>query len=158
MGERRYESEAADRVGPIERESERDRAAQRVADHQWPVETQRLQGIADMRRLAAHCGAVDRIGIARPRTVDQDHAVIARQLVEQRIGEIAHLSGKPMDHHDHRAGPFVPVMDALAVYADELAIGGHRRFRPRTGQGGKTGKCGTSHKPGQQSAAADPLR
>ena len=133
-GEGRRDLAAVMRVGREQRQSQiacgcsmaigqRHRAAQRMADQQRPLQPQPLDQPDDDARLLAkaRAGARRPHRIAGPRPVERDQAVIAGELVEQRMAELMELGAQPMDEDDRPPLPRFGIVDAVAVDVDELA-------------------------------------
>ena len=104
MRRRRDQREAADAVGLVERERERNRAAERMADDQRLSEFQDPDGAGQDRGLFAD-PAGDGRGIAGARPVEGDHAEIVGQPADERMGEMTELAAEPVDENDRRPLP-----------------------------------------------------
>ena len=92
-----------------------------MADDERLVEAKRLGEFRERARLGEDRGRSFRRpgGIAAAGPVDDHQAIVALELVEQRVSEVAHLPGKAVDAEDGRARTAVEVMDARAVDVDE---------------------------------------
>ena len=123
MRYRRDQRQTADLLRMVQCQRQRDRAAQRMADDQRPLEAQAP------RRSGRLCAPGRRSpptprgprGIAAAGPVQNDDAKLAPQPAEQRMREIVHLAGKAVNQQKRRARAFVEIVDARAVDVDETA-------------------------------------
>ncbi len=127
MRRRRDQREGADAVGLVERERQRDRAAERMADDQRLSEFQDPNGAGQDHRLFAD-PAGDRRGIAGARPVEGDHTEVVRQPADERMGEMTDLAAEPVDENDWRALAPVENVQPSPLDLEKRAL--RRRHRP----------------------------
>ena len=121
---RREEREAANSFRMVQCQLQGDGAAQRVADDERLLKAKRFGEFRERARLGEdrgrRCLRRPR-GIAAARPVNDHQAIVALELLEERIGEVTHLAGKPVNAEDGRAGAPFEVVDARAVDVDEAS-------------------------------------
>jgi hypothetical protein len=92
-----------------------------MADDERPLQAKRRGEFRERARLGedrSRCLRRPR-GIAAAGPVHDHDPIVALELVEQRIGEVTHLAGQPVNAEDGRAGTPVEVVDARTVDVDE---------------------------------------
>src|SRR5215472_18635221 len=95
-----------------------------MADNQRPSELQLLTETTDRQRLGAdrrRCFRRSR-GITAAGPIQNDDTEVMPQLVEQRMGKVVHLAGKPVNEQQDRSGSFIEIVDARAVDVDETSL------------------------------------
>src|SRR5271166_902709 len=142
MGHRRNQCEPARAIRLIECNRQRDRAAQRMSDDQGAVELHRPNRAGERRRLSANAGRTPGRArrIARARTIERDDAELGGEPVDQRMGEISHLSAKAVDQHDGRPRALVENMDPLAVEIEKPTLRRHGPLDPPRREDGEFDK------------------
>ena len=127
LGNRRDEDQRAGRFGMLDRDRQRQRPAERMADDQRFLEAQRRDEGRDRLRLREEAGrsAGAARRIAGAGAVDQDDAVVPRQIVHEARGEALHHRAEAVDQQDRRTGAALDIMEAVAVDVDEAARGRH---------------------------------
>ncbi|HEV7252431.1 MAG TPA: hypothetical protein VGN97_04940 [Mesorhizobium sp.] len=176
LGERREQREPRHPVRMIQRELERDRPAQAVADHQRPFQSEHAHQSGDLPRLLRQAArrAIRPRRIARAGSVEGDQPE-AGQAIEQGMGEVEEMCPKAMDEEDRRPFTLLHHMKTVAARVHEAAgrrhgLFGHLRDAPRfagehrcgeaadePGAGGELGKRRESgHEPPAGNRSRDP--
>jgi hypothetical protein len=136
------QGQSANLLRMIESKRERNRAAERMPDDYWTLQSERLTKAADEARLRGERGErlvrPQRIAAAGP--VENDDAEIVRESAEQRMREVEDLAGKPVDDHKRRPAAFVDIVQPRAVNIDEFAARRHIRFHLVGGPRGEQNK------------------
>ena len=132
----RDQREAADAVGLVEREGERNRAAERMADDQRLSEFQDPDGARQDRGLFGD-PAGDGRGIAGARPVEGDHAEIVGQTADERMGEMPELAAEPVDENDRRPLPSIENVQPRSLDLKKRAL---RRRQPLDSPQGEDGQ------------------
>ena len=128
----------ADAIGMIERDRQRDRPAERMADDQRLVELHDPDGAGQDGGLFENPPRRRR-RIARSRPVEGDDAEIGLEPLDQRMGEIAELAAEPLDQDDRGSPASVEHMQPRAV---EIKKGALRRRGPLDPPHGENGEDG----------------
>ena len=155
MRERGQQGQSADPFRMSERQGQRDRAAQRVADHQRafqaePVD-QRGQRGGLGRQVGAGAGLARRIAGAR--AVHRNHAEVARQGLDHAVGKVAELAGQAVHQQDGRTLAALDHVQARARHVDEAAGGRHTLFDAPRDAAGEPGQAGAQHEQQRESMA-----
>ena len=143
MRRRRHQRQAADAVGMVERQRQRQRPAERVADDERAFQAERL----DEGGHHAGLGAERRRGAGRPRrvaaarTIQRDHLVVGGERREPRLREVQQLPRQAMDHDDRRPGAGVHVVQPAVADLDEAAAGRQRLLDALRNHPGESGQA-----------------
>ena len=112
----------------VDGEREGDRAAERVADYEGPLDAELVHQDRHEPRLRFQRRRGGRLRIACPGSVDDDQPVRGAQALGQRVGEALQLLGEAVDHDDRRSRAFVEIVQAHAVHGREPADPRHHVF------------------------------
>ena len=152
MGHWCDEGERARAIGLVERQRQRDRAAERMADDHRATEPHRPDRRGERRGLSADASGTSgrTCRIARTRPVEGDNAKVAGEAIDQRMGEIPHLALKAVDQDQGLAGARVEDMDFFAVEGEKTALRRDRALDPTRRQDGKLDKAANEGQSQQQ--------
>jgi len=133
MRHRREQNERGDAFGEVEGKGRHDRARERMPDDDRARDAERVERLRDQRGLPQRRGilvAAEPRAPAMPRTIDQDHAMIAREPLAQSQPHVVEIAARAVQQHDRHADILRDKLENVQAPAVDLHQAAGRRMLP----------------------------